>query len=145
MVSTIFRERNDALERVVRVRHHFQDDGYVLVAFRLGKDGYVFLYDAEQRSLFLGQETRPVDLLAFWEKHRENTSYCIACELMLCFDERWIAVPGESPVDLGIDTGTAQRLLESLRGEIPSLECIDMGGLMTREEIRLTEMTTAAG
>ena len=128
-MSTISRERNDALERMVQVTHHFQDDRYALVAFGSGEDNYVFLYDAGQRSLFLGQETQPVELLAFWQKHREDATTCIACELMLCFDERWIAVPGEPPVELGIDTGTAKRLLETLREKMPSLEYMDVGGL----------------
>ena len=132
-IVPIRRERNQRLERGARVTHHFQDDEYALLGFRVGQDGYVFLYDADQRSLFLGRETQPIDLLAFWEKHtdgghlQKSASYCISCELMLCFDERWIAVPGESPVELGIDTGMAQRLLEALRGEMPSLEYMDVG------------------
>jgi hypothetical protein len=123
MGSTISRER------VVQVTQHFQDEGHALAAFRLMEDDYVFLYDAGQRSLFLGQETQPIDLLAFWQKHQENAAYCIICELMLRFDERWIAVPGEPPVELGIDTGTANGLLEALRGEMPSLEYMDVGDL----------------
>ena len=134
-IVPIRRERNQSLDRGARVTHHFQDDEYALLGFRVGQDGYVFLYDADQRSLFLGRETQPIDLLAFWEKHtdgghlQKSASYCISCELMLCFDERWIAVPGESPVELGIDTGMAQRLLEALRGEMPSLEYMDVGNL----------------
>jgi hypothetical protein len=126
-MSTISRERNEALNRLAQMTHHFQDDKYTLAAFRLMEDRFVFLYDDDQRSLFLGQQTQAIDLLAFWEKHRENASYCIACELMLCFDERWIAVPGEPSVELGIDTGTAKRLLAALRGEMPSLEYMDVG------------------
>jgi hypothetical protein len=45
------------------------------------------------------------------------------------FDERWIFVPGEPPAELGIDTDTAKRLLEILRGDVPSLEYMDVGDL----------------
>jgi hypothetical protein len=128
-MSTISRERNEALNRLVQVTHHLQDNKYTLAAFRLMEDRFVFLYNDDQRSLFLGQQTQAIDLLAFWEEHRENASYCIACELMLCFDERWIAVPGKPSVELGIDTGTAKSLLEALRGEMPSLEYMDVGDL----------------
>jgi hypothetical protein len=114
---------------VVQVTCHFQDNEYALTAFRVMEDDYIFLYDADQRSLFLGRETQAVDLPAFWQKHQENAAYCIVCELMLHFDARWIAVPGELPVELGIDTGTAQRVLKALRGEIPSLEYVDMKNL----------------
>jgi len=113
----------------MQVKRHLQDDQYALTTFRLGKDDYVFLYDAAQRSMFLAQQTQAVDLLAFWQKHQESASYCIACELMLLFDERWIAVPGELPVELGIGTGTAIRLLETLKGEMPSLQDVDVGDL----------------
>ena len=68
-IVPIRRERNQSLDRGARVTHHFQDDEYALLGFRVGQDGYVFLYDADQRSLFLGRETQPVDLPAFWEKH----------------------------------------------------------------------------
>jgi hypothetical protein len=81
------------------------------------------------RALFLGRETQPVDLAVFWQKRQEDETYCIACELMLCFDERWIAVPGEPPVEFGIDTGTARRSLRALKGEISSLEHVDVGGV----------------
>lgn len=108
------------------VRSCFQDERYILMAFRSEGEDYVFLYDAAQRSLFLGQQTRAVDLLAFWQKHQENAAYCIVCELMLRFDERWIAVPGEPPLEMGIDTGVAKRLLETLREKMPSLEYVDV-------------------
>jgi signal transduction histidine kinase len=85
MVSTTSRESSDALERAVQVKHHFQDGRYALAAFRLGNDDYVFLHDADQRSLSLGQQTQAIDLPAFWQKHQENATYCIVCELMLCF------------------------------------------------------------
>jgi len=128
-VSTMSRGSGDASERTVQVKYHFQDEHYALTAFRLEQDDYVFLYDAGQRSLFLGQETQPVDLFTFWQKHRENADYCIACELMLCFDERWIAVPGEAPVELGICTGAAKRLLEAIKGAILPLQHVDIRDL----------------
>ena len=89
-------------------------------SFGEGEERYVFLSDADQRSMFLGQETQPVDLGLFWVRYQQDPAYCIACELMLCFDERWIAVRGEEPVELGIDTGKAIRLLEASKGVIPS-------------------------
>jgi streptomycin 6-kinase len=126
MVSTIFRDADEALQRMSRVWCCFQDERYILMAFRSRGEGYVFLHDADQRALFLGRKTQPIDLTVFWQKRQEDETYCIVCELMLHFDERWIAVPGEPPVELGIDTGTAQRVLEALRGEMPSLEYIDI-------------------
>jgi hypothetical protein len=70
---------------MVQVTHHFQDDGYALAAFRVMEDDYVFLYDAGQCSLFLGRETQAVDLPVSWQKHQEDATYCITCELMLRF------------------------------------------------------------
>lgn len=111
------------------VRSCLQDERYILIAFRSEGEDYVFLHDADQRALFLGRETQPVGLAVFWQKRQDDETYCIVCELMLCFDERWIAVPCEPPVELGIDTGTAKRLLEALRGDMPSLERVDVGCL----------------
>jgi hypothetical protein len=128
-VSTISSDADQALERMSHVRSCFQDECYILMAFRSEGEDYAFLHDADQRALFLGRETQPVDLAVFWRKRQEDETYCIVCELMLCFDERWIAVPGEPPVELGIDTGTARRLLRALRGEISSLEHVDVGGV----------------
>ncbi len=99
------------------------------MAFRSVEKDYVFFYDVGQRALFLGEETQPVDLMFFWHKHQVDGNYCIACELMLCFDERWIAVPGELPVELGLDTGTAKSLLQTLRQETPCLEHISVESL----------------
>jgi len=113
----------------MQLRHHLQDDQYVLVTFRLGEDDYVFLYDANQRSLFLAQGTEAVDLLTFWQRHEKNEDYCIVCELMLHFDKRWVAVPGEPPVELGLTTSLSKELLEALRGELTSLEHVELGGI----------------
>ncbi len=134
-MSTMSRGSGDSPERTAQVKYHFQDGQYVLTSFRLEQDDadcsslYVFLYDAGQRSLFLGQETQSVDLWTFWQRHREDADYCIACELMLRFDERWIAVPGEPPVELGIGTGAAKRLLEAIKSAIPPLQHADMRDL----------------
>ena len=53
----------------------------------------------------------------------------VHCELMLCFDERRIAVPDEPPVELGMATGLAGNTLRALRGKSPSLEQVEVGGL----------------
>jgi len=132
-MSTISRDADEAPERMSHVRSCFQDERYILIAFRSEGEDYVFFHDADQRALFLGQETQPVDLAVFWQKRQEDETYCIACELMLCFDERWIAVPGGPPVELGIDTGIAKRLLKALadidrasRDDMPAFEHINV-------------------
>ena len=75
----------------------------------------------DEQSWFLGRDTQNVDLVPFWHKHLEDEAYCIPCELMLCFDEQWIRVPGESPLELGIGTARAQALIEKAMGKIPAL------------------------
>jgi len=102
----------------MEVKTCLRDGHYTLVEFRAEGKGYVFLYDADQHSLFLGQETQAVDLTDFWQKHLQDEAYCIPCELMLCFDKQWIFVPHDPPVELGIDTNTARALIESLKGRI---------------------------
>jgi hypothetical protein len=98
------------------------DDHYVLASFRAcvkaAEDDYVFLYDAGQQALFLGQATQPVDVAAFWRKHQQDDSYCISCELMFCFDYQWVAAPEYPPVEMGVDNTTAHRLLQSLRATL---------------------------
>jgi hypothetical protein len=108
----------------MEVKTCLRDERYTLVEFQAEGTGYVFLYDAGQRSLFLGQETRAVDLMAFWQKHRQDETYCLPCELMLRFEKRWVFAPGYPPVELGMDTGTARALIESLGGRISFLKSI---------------------
>jgi hypothetical protein len=95
------------------------DGRYTLVKFQVEGKGYVFLYDADQHSLFLGQETQAIDLVAFWEKHRRDETYCLPCEIMLRFEKRWVFAPGYPPVELGMDTSTARTLMESLKVRTP--------------------------
>ena len=109
--------RYGGVERTAR----FEDDGYCLAAFRTDGEDYVLLYVADEQSWFLGRDTQNVDLVPFWHKHLEDEAYCIPCELMLCFDEQWIRVPGESPLELGIGTARAQALIEKAMGKIPAL------------------------
>ncbi len=99
----------------LHAKTHFQDDHYILAACRVDGDDYVFLYDADQRCSLLGRDEQAVDLAIFWERHLEDETYCVPCELMLCFDEQWIAVPGEMPLEMGIDTKIARRLLKLLK------------------------------
>jgi hypothetical protein len=108
----------------MEVKTCLRDVRYVLVEFQAKRNGYVFLYDADQHSLFLGQETQTIDLVAFWQKHRLDKAYCLPCELMLCFEKRWMFAPDYPPVELGMDTSTAGVLIESLKGRIPFLKCI---------------------
>ena len=130
-MSTTSSQHADAFEQTVKVIHHFGDDQYVLAAVQLGQDDYVFLYDAGQRALFLGQQEQAIALRDFWKKHREDARYCMTCELMLCFEERWIAVPGELPLELGIDTDTAARLLDALKDEITFLRQVEINAYDT--------------
>jgi hypothetical protein len=104
----------------VQVKIHFQDDHYILAAFRVDGDDYVLLYDADQQSAFLGRDEQAVDLAVFWQKHLEDETYCIPCELMFCLDEQWIAVPDELPFEMGIDTNKAQALIGMLEDEMPA-------------------------
>ena len=67
----------------MEVKTCLRDGHYTLVEFRAEGKGYVFLYDADQHSLFLGQETQAIDLIAFWQKHRRDETYCLPCELVL--------------------------------------------------------------
>lgn len=108
----------------MHIKTHFQDDHYILAAFRTDGDDYVLLYDAKQRSSFLGKDEQAVDLAVFWQKHLEDETYCIPCELMLYLDEHWIAVPDESPLEMGIDTNRARALMELLGDEIPAVESV---------------------
>ncbi len=104
---------------MMEVKTCLRDRHYTLVEFQAEGKGYVFLYDADQRSLFLGQETQAIDLTAFWEEHRRDETYCLPCEIMLRFEKRWVFAPDYPPVELGMDTGTARALIESLKGRIP--------------------------
>ncbi len=98
----------------MEVKTCLRDERYTLVEFQAEGKSYVFLYDADQRSLFLGQETQAIDLTAFWEEHRRDETYCLPCEIMLCFEKRWVFAPDYPPVELGMDTNTARALIESL-------------------------------
>ncbi len=113
----------------MRLKNSWMDDHYILTSFRAcvdaAEDDYVFLYDAGQRALFLGRAVQPVDVAAFWRKHQQDENYCIPCELMFCFDHQWVAAPDYPPVEMGVDTATVHRLLQSLRAtlgdQIPAL------------------------
>ena len=107
---------------LVQVETCLRDGRYVLVEFHAEGKGYVFLYDADQHSLFLGQETQAVDLISVWREHLRDKAYCLPCNLMLLFEKRWLDVPGYPSVELGIDPSTARALIESLKANIPFLE-----------------------
>jgi hypothetical protein len=49
----------------MEVKICLRDGRYILVGFQAEGNGYVFLYDADQRSLFLGQKAQTIDLVAF--------------------------------------------------------------------------------
>jgi len=104
----------------MEVKTCLRDERYILMEFQAEGDVYVFLSDANQHSLFLGQETRAIDLVAFWQKHLRDETYCLPCELMLCFEKRWVFAPDYPPVELGIDTGTARVLIECLKDGLAS-------------------------
>jgi hypothetical protein len=108
----------------MEVKACFQDGRYILVGFQAEGNGYVFLYDADQHSLCLGQEEQTMDLVAFWQKHRQDRAYCLPCELLLCFEKRWMFAPDYPPVELGMDTSTARALIKSLKGRISFLKGI---------------------
>jgi len=108
----------------MEVKACLQDGRYTLVEFQAEGKGYVFLHDADQRSLFLGQEIQTIDLTAFWQKHRWDETYCLPCELLLCFEKRWMFAPDYPPVELGMDTSTARALIKSLKGRISFLKSI---------------------
>jgi len=110
----------------MEVKTCLRDERYTLVEFQAEEKGYVFLYDADQHSLFLGQETQAIDLIAFWQKHQRDETYCLPCELMLCFEKRWALAPGYPAAELGIDTNTTRALIESLKGRIPVLKRVTL-------------------
>jgi len=113
--------------RAVRARTRFEDDHYCLVALGTEKDNYVLLYDADQESWFLGRDEQGVDVSAFWRKHLEDDTYCVPCELMLWFDDQWILVAGEMPLELGIETGIACALIERLACGTPAIRRLVQG------------------
>ena len=98
----------------MQIKTCLRDERYTLVEFQAGGNVYVFLADADQGSLFLGQETQAIDLITFWLKHRQDAAYCLPCELMLCFEKRWVCAPDYPPVELGIETGTARALIRAV-------------------------------
>lgn len=106
----------------MRVKVYFRDAHYVLAALTWGEGRYVVLYDVDEPSWFLGREREPLALAPFWRKHRQDETYCISCELMLAFDDQWVSVPDELPVEMGIDTETARTLIKALRDEMPALD-----------------------
>jgi hypothetical protein len=112
----------------MEVKTCLRDGRYILVEFQAEGKGYVFLYDADQHSLFLGRETQTIDFIAFWEKHQHDETYCLPCEIMLCFEERWMFAPDYPPVGLKMDTSTARALIESLKVRIPFLKSITFLG-----------------
>ena len=116
----------------MEVKTCLQDGRYTLVEFRDGDEGYVLLYDADQHSLFLGQEVKAVDLDAFWRRHQQDEAFCLPCELMLCFEKRWVFAPGYPPVELGLDTGTARELIKSLKVKMAFAIEVDARGLESR-------------
>ena len=116
----------------MEIKTCLQDGRYTLVEFRDGGEGYVLLYDADQHSLFLGQEVKAIDLDAFWRKHQQNEAFCLPCELMLHFEKRWVFAPGYPPVELGLDTGTARELIKSLKVKMAFAIEVDARGLESR-------------
>ena len=98
----------------MQIKTCLRDERYTLVEFQAGGNVYVFLADADQGSLLLGQETQAIDLITFWLKHRQDAAYCLPCELMLCFEKRWVCAPDYPPVELGIETSTARALIRAV-------------------------------
>ena len=120
---------------VMEVKTCLRDTRYALVRFGAKGKGYVFLYDADQHSLFLGQETQTIDLIALWQRHRWDKAYCLPCDPMLRFEKRWGEVPGYPSVELGIDTSTARVLTQALRARSPCFERL-VGGIIDAERRR---------
>jgi len=103
----------------MQITAYFRDTRYVLAALAENERRYVALCNMDGPSWFLGRESEPLDLAPFWRKHEQDETYCIPCELMLVFDEQWISVPNELPLEMGIDTETAQMLIGALLDRMP--------------------------
>ncbi len=88
----------------------FEDQKYLLARIRFLGKTYVFLKDKWQNTEFLGLDSKGVNLSNYWDKYRENTSYCLPCELMLEFEEKVIKSLEHGILEMGVE----KRILNSI-------------------------------
>jgi len=109
--------------KMIDLKNSFKDKKCFLVRFKKNNSFFIFLYDAEQDTIFLAQEEKEIDLSIFWDRHLKDKEYCLPCELMLYFDKKFIMVVDYPPLEINFPLKEAQKILMELNKtiEIPEI------------------------
>ncbi len=99
----------------MEIKKRLEDERYLLIELVFNNQTYVYLYDKDQKTSFLGLKESELDLDTFWQRHKQNNNYCLPCELMLCFKKRLALAKDYAPVGMGLDLQKMQPLLQQLK------------------------------
>ena len=86
----------------MEIKKRLDDERYLLVELGLDGQTYVYLYDKDQKTSFLGVKEDRFDLNTFWRGYKQSNNYCLPCELILWFKKRLALAKDYAPVEMGL-------------------------------------------
>ncbi len=98
----------------MKVLRKFRDGRYTLIEAEWEGKRFIYLKDEEQRTESLGIAKGELPLNEMWEKHLQNSEYCLPCELLLKLEQK--VLKGENAVaELGITLERLEKFRELLK------------------------------
>ena len=98
----------------MKVLKKFKDGRYTLIKAEWEGKRFIYLKDEEQKTESLGTTEEELPLNEMWEKHLQNSEYCLPCELLLRLEQK--VLKGENTVaELGITLERLEKFRELLK------------------------------